>query len=345
MGQKVSKQVQNSDKNTEIKRLGDDKLFIPYIDCLFLEFSLISKPIVYDLGKNSFDYIFSIAKTPDNKSQFVSSPNHNFREINIPSLREVYKLPNIGERICVVTYDNKILVTAYRYKLTKLSIRTKQRLHTWPNSANMHVYSQSVSQDNKYQLIGSNQWLGIFDLQKNQTLEHIQVMSDPIFSVAFSRDNQTVFISDKSGYIKMIKWQASANSGDDFDFNEKPIKVGMFDTYSICLTKDEKYLLVGGCERVCIFAITKLRLSKPYKSKNVVRTLSQNGLSEKAMFRQLQPYYGVFVRTITLAGDGKTAIIVENNGGLCTLNLETFEIKKIAKDKKKVKRLYNVIVI
>ena len=53
--------------------------------------------------------------------------------------------------------------------------------------------------------------------------------------MAFSSDNQSVFITDLDGNIKMIKWQAGANSGDDFDFTEEPKKVGigLLDQYVI----------------------------------------------------------------------------------------------------------------
>ena len=50
-------------------------------------------------------------------------------------------------------------------------------------------------------------------------------MPQHISSIALSRDNQSAFISDFNGNIKMIKWQAGANSGDGFDFTEQPKKV------------------------------------------------------------------------------------------------------------------------
>ena len=70
-------------------------------------------------------------------------------------------------------------------------------------------------------------------------------MSGTILSVAFTRDNQSAFINDHDGNIKMIKWKAGANSSHEFDFSEEPKKVAGIHTESICLTKDEKYLLVG----------------------------------------------------------------------------------------------------
>ena len=51
-------------------------------------------------------------------------------------------------------------------------------------------------------------------------------MTYDIQSIAFSRDNQKAFISDYGGNIKIIKWQAGANSRDEFDFTGEPKEVG-----------------------------------------------------------------------------------------------------------------------
>ena len=126
-----------------------------------------------------------------------------------------------------------------------------------------------------------------------------------IFSVAFSRDNLSAFISDYIGNIKMIKWQAGANSGDEFDFTEKPKKVGDNLTSSICLTTDEKYLLIGSQYSVFVFE-TKTRKVK----------------------KEINATY--LVEAIILIQDGKKAIIAEFYGSLSILDLETMEIKKIA---------------
>ena len=75
-------------------------------------------------------------------------------------------------------------------------------------------------------------------------------MSSRIYSVAFLRDNQSAFIAEYKGSIKIINWKAGASSGDDFDLTQKCKKVSKFYTKAICLTKDDKYLLVGSDKRV-----------------------------------------------------------------------------------------------
>ena len=132
-------------------------------------------------------------------------------------------------------------------------------------------------------------------------------MRSPIKSVAFSSDNQSAFISDDVGLIKMIKWQAGANSRDDFDFSEEPKLVGRDRTDSICLTKDEKYLLVGSSYNLSVL-------------ETETRVVIKEFLMEK------------WVQGISLIQDGKNAIIAQDNGDLSIIDLETLEIKEIAKE-------------
>ena len=147
-------------------------------------------------------------------------------------------------------------------------------------------------------------WLSIFDLQKNQTLKNIEVMLDHIYSVHFLRDNQTAFINDYIGNIKMIKWKADANSGDDFDFTEEPKKLGNNYIQSICLTKDEKYLLVRAGGLVTMLETETMNVTKEFKMKG-------------------------YVIEISLIKDGKKAILVAENGKLYILDLETLKISSI----------------
>ena len=269
------------------------------------------------------DVIISMAKTTDNKSQFVCGSHGDFKELDITTLKQVNSFNVKSAKCCVVTYDNKYLITAEDAEgcnIKKWSIRSKKLLHTWNSGISMYVDTQSCSYDNKYQLGGMRMWLTIFDLQKHQTLQEIQIMSDCILSVAFSRNNQSAFISDVSGNIKMIKWQGGANSEDDFDFTQEPVQVGGKFTFFICLTKNERYLLVGSTRLVTIFETTTNIVTKKIKLTN----------------------YG---RAISLIKDGKKAIIAEINGNLSILDLETLKISSIAKNITNGKELHRMIEI
>ena len=298
----------------------EDRLFVGCSDGSVQEFSIIENKTVHDIGKILDNRIVSMDKTLDNKSLLVCDFYGGFTELDISARKQVNSFLVKSAIKVVVTHDNKSLITAkYERKcnLKKQSVRSKKQLYTWKSDVNEFVRSQSCSQDSKYQLIGYDTgWLGIFDLQKHQTLKNIKVMSKSICSVAFLNDNQSVLISDYEGYIKMIEWQAGANSGDDFDFTEEPQEVGNYGTFSICLTKDEKYLLVGSCQLVSIFEIETRKVTKEFE-------------------------LTTYVITINLTKGGKTAIIAEQNGDLSIIDLETMEIKKISENiaNKELKRI------
>ena len=217
------KQAINSYKNTDVIHPDGDRLFLGFFDGYVREFSMISKTTVHEQKIFTF-HISSMTKTPDNKSQFVCCVSGGFVELDIPTRKQANSFNVKNTRVCVVTHDNKFLITTenkIRPNLTKWSIRSKKQLHTWKSDADMIVYSQSVSYDNKYQLIGYDSGLlGIFDLQRHQTLKIMKVMINDIHLITISRDNQSAYISDRTTF-KMIKWQAGANSRDISDFTQK----------------------------------------------------------------------------------------------------------------------------
>ena len=271
-------QVQKSEKNVEMEYPKGDTMFVGCNDGYVQEFSFIENKIVHDYGKILKGHITSISKTSDNKSQLVCDNTCGFKELDISARKQVNSLPVKSAVVCVVTHDNKFLITAggkNKSVLTKWSVRSKKLFNTWQSGVNYYVQSQNCSQDNKYQLIGYGfGYLGIFDLQKHQTLKNIKFNSDSICSVAFSRDNQSAFfISNICSYIRMIKWQAGTNSGDDFDFNEEPKMVGNY-CESICLTKDEKYLPVGSQRAVIVFETTTRKVTKEFGLTDVVQGIS-----------------------------------------------------------------------
>ena len=138
--------------------------------------------------------------------------------------------------------------------------------------------------------------------------------------MAFSRDNQSAFISDYEGNIKMIRWKPNASSKKDFDCTEKPQKVGNRATFWICFTKDEKYLLVGSKELL-----------------RVLETTTRKGIKK---FKLNDSVIG-----INLIIDNKKAIIAQDNGKLSIIGLETLKIKQIAKNITNGKNLYQIILI
>ena len=133
-------------------------------------------------------------------------------------------------------------------------------------------------------------------------------MESGIQSVAISTDNQKAFISDHSGNIKIIKWKPEAGSIKISGHSEEEnTKVGNNLTYSICLTKDEKYLLVGSDGLVSLFETETREVTKEY----IMQTC---------------------VVAIKLIKNGKKALIAEENGNLSIIDLENFEMFLVAEN-------------
>ena len=325
MGSILGKKVQNSDKNIDIKSLGLNKIFVGCWNGSLIEFSIIENKIMYDYSCKICDReITSMAKTSDNKTQYVCDYNGDTKEIDIRTHKQVKNFQVNNAVYCVVTHDNKSLIIAECGKncwLTKWSIRSKKKLDSWQSVVDARVYSQSVSQDNRYQLIGYVKGiLGIFDLQSHKTLKNINFLSEAIFGVTFSRDNQNACIGDNNGLFKMIKWKADAKSGDDFHFTKKSNNVGHFPSGAMCLTKDDKYLLVGSSKYVCVFENKTRKVKKKFKLKSNIQGIS-------------------------LVQDGKKAIIAESNGNLSIVDLETLEMSLIAENITRGISLNKIIVI
>ena len=183
-----------------------NRVFIGFDGGYLYEYSINEKVIVHDFGKISDCSVSSMTTTFDNKYLFVLSMAGGLTEIDTSTRNQVKNFKLKGSIQCVVTYDNKFLITATEgsnTKLTKWSIQTKQLLHTWDSNVNEGVASQNCSQDSKYQFIGyARGWLGIFDIQKDITIKNIQALSVYIYSVAFTQDNQSAFISD---FIERLK--------------------------------------------------------------------------------------------------------------------------------------------
>ena len=149
--------------------------------------------------------------------------------------------------------------------------------------------------------------LGIFDIQKYQTIQTIQIMQNYIHSVTFTKNNQGAYISDRSGNIKMIKWTPNASSEHDFDLTQNSTQLCMGYISEICLTKDEKNLLFGLPGLLGVFN-TEIR--------NVTKEFI---LSD-------------YVMGIKLVNDGKNALIAEENGDLTIIDLETLKITQSHKN-------------
>ena len=144
-------------------------------------------------------------------------------------------------------------------------------------------------------------------------------MKESIESVAFTRNNQSSYIADWEGNIALINWKQNSSSANDFG-TQVLTKVGNKRTYTICLTKHEKNLLVGSNKLVSMINTETREVTKEFKLTD-------------------------YVRGIELINEGKEALIAESNGNLTILDLQTLEMTQSHKDVGKSSGLRKILLI
>ena len=310
-----------------------DRLFYGVLDGSVMEFSWTEKKPVFD--KQILDTaIYSLTKTPDNKSQLVCDTAGNFKELDIPTLNEVKTFDIKNAKYCVFSHDNQLLIShenGNNGAITIWSVETKEQLHTSEFPIGAEVRSQHISQDNKYQFSGY-MWgiISIFDLQNYEYIvPYKEVVQFNIHSIAFSKDNQTAFISDYDGNLRKITWQEGATSWDDFDFTKELINRDMSCTKDICLSKDEKYI-VQFSSRILILSSTTFEVIKEI-------------FPDDPTIEQTCAF--AYVHDVKIIQDGKKALIAFKKGMLAIFDLETLELKHIAKNITKGKQLEQILLI
>ena len=100
--------------------------------------------IAHDFGKILPMAISSMATTFDNKYLFVCCSQGGFTEFDLSTYKEVNNFGVDDALYCLVTYDNKFLITTRgrnNAKLTKHSLQIKQQYHTWDSDVNEYVMS------------------------------------------------------------------------------------------------------------------------------------------------------------------------------------------------------------
>ena len=127
-------------------------------------------------------------------------------------------------------------------------------------------------------------------------------MNNPIFSIAFTKDNQRAFISDYYGKIKMIMWVPNASTENDFDLTQASIIVGKGRIFlKICLTGDDKNLLVGSEKLLTVFST---------ETRKIIREIKLNH----------------YVRGMKVDSNSTNVLIAEGNGNITIINTDSMEV-------------------
>ena len=86
-------------------------VFLGCYDGYLQELSMISETTVHNFGRILYENICSMAKTSDNKSQLLCDLDGRFKELDISKRKQIKSFPVKSSRYCVVTCDNKFLIT------------------------------------------------------------------------------------------------------------------------------------------------------------------------------------------------------------------------------------------
>lgn len=109
-------------------------------------------------------------------------------------------------------------------------------------------------------------FLGVFNIQTNQSIKNFKVLTSSIYSMACKPDNTGAYINDYSGAVRLITWKENPSKKDDFDLSEEPRRGPAKRTKQICLTQDSKKLFVCAKDMVRLCWPLLLSSTKEYET-------------------------------------------------------------------------------
>ena len=84
-------------------------------------------------------------------------------------------------------------------------------------------------------------------------MKFCRAIASSIESITVTKDNQNVYIIDRQGEMRRMVWKSSVFSSS-YEFTEIfPTKVGNANTTCICVTHDNRHLLIGTNVGVRVF--------------------------------------------------------------------------------------------
>ena len=269
------------------------------------EYSITKKSLIHDFGKFS-STIQSVAISPGKKSFFVSEAD-KLHQYDICTRKQVFTRKNDGMDKIVLTYDCEYIIAVVDLNLEFWAVKQKN-LITWENELGQPICSIACTYDNKYLFVGYTKGLlSIVDIQTAETIKNCKALRNIIYSIAFTKNNRTAYISDGDGYIRMMKWKQNANTEEDFELlkfkKSELLKIGNKYTYNICLTNDEENLIIGSGSigKVYILNLYSEEVIKEFNLTTIILKISQ---VDEEMF----------------------AVVAEYNSDLTIIDLESFDI-------------------
>ena len=259
-----------------------------------IEYSIDRKKIVRSFGKWKKEFAnlrihILVAATPDRKSIFITDESnrfiykYSFRTFKLISQIFDEKDEYVTIENILVTNDNRyLMVMKYNSTLDFFCVKTLKlvkRLKIYLKARVKGKKIQACSPDSKYLLIGDgNANIIIVDVERGESLKINISLEKKISSISVLKDSQHAYIGDENNNIGMLTWKPNPRFLKDVKFVEirKLKKRGI---YSMCLTNDEKFLIVGAPNSVKFYnLLTDTIMYRQPVSDNVIGiTLIKNG--------------------------------------------------------------------
>ena len=319
--------TKKSDYNFPTKpRNNDDAMFIVNSDGDLYMYSIKSKKVVYKLAKIKKSDIEEIASTHDKKTLYICNKACCLYEFDIRSRKITETFLN-NERIdkMIVTHDNQILFTKSRRtdNVIKWCRKTKKKLYILSNFNNQKLCSWACTFNSRFLQLGyTNGYFAIFSISENLVVKDVQALCDTvsipydnIFSIVAAKDNKYVYLIDRAGYMRALKWKLGYFNKTSYEFANYFASQISYPTINlIYLVNDDKNLLLVNQE-LGILTIYNLYLKKLTNTFNLEKKIV----------------------SISQFKNGKSVIVIQKFGFLKVIDLETMQITDHSRPKDIIK--------
>ena len=261
------------------------------------EYSFKSKQTTWYYDLDIVSGIETLCVSPNNKMLFFYEASHVLYQYNIRNkklIRIIKKRLKIYEMI--ITYDNKYLLTAeYPSYICKYDINTLKKIKCIKVRG---IDCLVCSYNNKYLLAATDDSnLLVIDIEKFIIIKLLHNLNGNINAISVTADSKYAYFCDSlegnSGKLQLLCLETLEQIKDFGNFTE-------INTNQICLTKDEKNILMGSEFSIRVFNIEK---------GEIIKELTNIGGCQK----------------IRLIDDGDKALVADFGGDLYFIDLKTFE--------------------
>ena len=204
----------------------------------------------------------------------------------------------------VITNDNKKLILCLkdgRDNFAKYCVRTKKLLNVFSCGIDENTFTFFLDYNDNFMFVGYFCGrIAVYDLRKNKLVYTIQKCFKSCQSFTISKNKLFAYWCDYYGNIFKIIWKPNATCQEDFELVEEKALKGN-ETSHLCLTDDDKYLIIGLLNDVQVFNVDTWEVVKEHK-------------------------FGNSIQAISLINNGNHVLIAVQNGDMIVIDTKNFEI-------------------